>query len=1174
MKKTAIRMAIAAVACLVFLAATTAHAQDYRGRIQGAVLDESGGALPGATVTLLNDATGVTSNRFTGADGRYIFDFVEPGAYTITAEMDGFSKAEQRNVQVRQRGDNTVDLSLKIGGLEETIVVNAAPVSVQFNTSSSEMTLERQLIDQAPISGRNPYNLANLDPSIIVTTSTGENRPYHHAFANDYDAGGGTRRANDVLLDGVPLGASFKTSYTPAVDAVEEVTVSKNSVDAENGNSLGGIISLNMKSGTNSLRGSAYTYFRDPSMNARTDSTLVVAPGINPLRGSELRMYGGTVGGPIKRNRIFSFTSFEQWNDTRPLSIIRTVPTEAERRGDFSQSVQNNVVRTIYDPWTSVVNPATNLVVRTPFPNNQIPANRFDPVAVKMLQQIPLPNLPGNVNNWQGSVDEQVDYWNLSQRVDVNFSDTFKIFARYGQFKADLYQQNPIGSGAGFFPLSGSNRDGMSMAADAVWITSNRTTINIRGSYYNMVDEFYNPSLLLGEQGLANFWPSPWYSSLYNSGYVYYPALDVTSGTGTNTANRLGRQGREWYQHPDAWTMSARMNRYQGSHSMKWGGEVRAYYGEAARFEPINLVFNSAITANSSNSPQVANSGNQWATFLLGALDNQTSARLVPLQTTNLMGWSAYFQDDWKLSDRLTLNLGLRWEYEPGATDPDNRLSKGLDLTQPIPEMQATPPNMPAQAAQLMASKGYGWSYNGAWLFTNSDDRSVWNTAWKNFMPRVGVNYRLGDDAVVRFAYARFMMPISNVRDTLGDFVNQYAGFAQTTTTLNLATGVPQQTLADPFPANNPVTEPSGQAYGRYTGLGGAVSFDQYDLRPQINDRFNMSFQKQLWAGVIVDASYFFNLGSRVPYTVNLNMRDPAFTYEQRQALDVQVPNPFRNYLTPQTFPGPLRNNATVALGSLLVPYPQYGAINQTNTSAGRSLRTHSFDIRAQRPFSRGLSVLVAYAFQRDRIQNWLSDIDQYQVMTTGGKEGWEWQPVNTGGNPPGSLPEHRITSAVTWQIPVGRDRAYLSDMPLIVDYVLGGWQATGSARIFSGRPVLFTNAYAVSGNPKLSNPTRDQWFDTSVFAAQPAFTPRSNPVYFNGLNGPGAWFFDMTMTKGFPIGSRYRLEARLEAYNAFNHIVWDQPNTVFGSGTFGRVTTKRLDASGREVQLGVRFTF
>ena len=433
------------------------------------------------------------------------------------------------------------------------------------------------------------------------------------------------------------------------------------------------------------------------------------------LRGTKLRMYGGTFGGPIKRGKIFSFTSFEQWDDKRPNTIVRTVPTEPERRGDFSQSVLNGRVRNIYDPFASTLD-AAGRVVRPTFANNVIPQSRLDPVALRMLEQIPLPNVSGNVDNWQGTVFDRVDYWNLSQRVDVNISDKWKIFARYGQFKANLYQENP--TDGGFFPLTGSNRYGLSIAGDSVWIMSDRTTLNVRGSFYNMTDEFYNPALLLGADGLRGYWSREWYSSLYNSGYVYYPALDVTTGTGTATTNRLGRQGREWFQHPDAWTASVRMNRYQGRHNMKWGGEVRAYYGEAARFEPINLVFNSTLTANSSDTPDVVNTGNQWASFMLGALDNQTSARLVPLQTPYLRGYAAYYQDDFDLSDRLTLNLGLRWEWEPGPTDADNRLSQRLDLTQPIPEMQATPPAIPDQARQLMASKGYSYLYNGAWVFT------------------------------------------------------------------------------------------------------------------------------------------------------------------------------------------------------------------------------------------------------------------------------------------------------------------------------------------------------------------------------------------------------------------------------------------------------------------------
>jgi hypothetical protein len=877
-------------------------------------------------------------------------------------------------------------------------------------------------------------------------------------------------------------------------------------------------------------------------------------------------MYGATLGMPIQKNRIFSFTSFEQWNDKRPLSIVRTVPTELERGGDFSQSLLNGRARTIYDPFSSTIDPATGRVVRTAFPGNVVPQTRFDPVAVKMLAQLPLPNQPGNVDNWQGSVYDTTEYWNLSQRVDVNLTDRWKMFVRYGQFKANLYQQNP--TSAGFFPLSGSNRYGLSIAGDSVWVKSDRTTLNVRGSFYNMTDEFYNPSLLLGESGLQQYWPdNAWYASLYNSGYVYYPALDVTSGTGTSTGNRLGRQGREWFQHPDAWTLSARMNRYQGHHNMKWGGELRSYYGEAARFEPINLVFNSAMTANSSDTPDVVTTGNQWASFLLGALDGQSSARLVPLQNPRLMGYAAYVQDDYDVSHRLTLNLGLRWEYEPGPLDPQDRLSQRLDLTQPIPDMQSTPPAIPAQALQLMASKGYGYTFNGAWVFASSSNPRVWHTTPWNFLPRVGVNYRLSDASVVRFAYARYLMPTSNVRDTLGDFVNQYTGYAQTTTTLGLANGVPQQMLANPFPANNPVIEPYGQAYGRYTGLGSAVSLDQFELRPQINDRFNLSYQRQLWWGTVVDVSYFFNRGSRVPYDINLNMADPAFKYQYGTLLNTQVANPFFNYLTPDKFPGSLRNNRSVTLGSLLVPYPQYPSITQTNTD-GKAERTHMFEVRAQRPFAKGISFLVAYAWSHDRVQQWFDDIAQYQVLTSDGDRGWEWRPPSDA-----AVPVHRLTSAVSWQIPIGRERAFLSSIPAALDYAIGGWQYSSVLRWYSGRP-LFFGTYAVDGNPTLANPKNARWFDTGMFHVQDSFTPRSNPWVYDGLDGPGALFCDMTLTKMFRLTPKYRVEFRIEAYNAFNHIVWDNPEVALGNANFGTVTRKRTDSQGREIQIGLRFVF
>jgi hypothetical protein len=301
-------------------------------------------------------------------------------------------------------------------------------------------------------------------------------------------------------------------------------------------------------------------------------------------------------------------------------------------------------------------------------------------------------------------------------------------------------------------------------------------------------------------------------------------------------------------------------------------------------------------------------------------------------------------------------------------------------------------------------------------------------------------------------------------------------------------------------------------------------------------------------------------------------MADPTFRYEQKAALNAQVANPFRNYLTPDKFPGQARNTATVTLGSLLVPYPQYGSITQTNTN-GRHLKEHMVELRAQRPFTHGISFLVAYVYDNAKRQEFFDDVAQYQVLQSDGEKGWEWRPL-TENNTLGGNPRHRMTSAVTWQLPVGRGQAYLSDLPLALDLVIGGWQWTTVGRWYSGRQLLFTNSYVVNGDPRVDNPTRDRWFDTSVFAVQDTFTPRSNPWTYDGLDGPSVFVSDMTLTKAFKLPNQNRIEARIEAYNVFNNITWDVPDLNISSANFGKVTRKRVDGTGREMQIGVRFVF
>src|SRR4030095_10863059 len=629
---------------------------------------------------------------------------------------------------------------------------------------------------------------------------------------------------------------------------------------------------------------------------------------------------------------------------------------------------------------------------------------------------------------------------------------------------------------------------------------------------------------------------------------------------------------------PQGGGVSARLNMYAGAHSLKFGGEFRVDKGKGARFEPITFNIKQAITANANTNPTLTTSGSEWATFLLGYIDNGSIAARVPIQEAVTLGYAAYFMDDYKITNRLTLNLGLRWEYEPGPVDRGNRLSQQFDLTQPIPEMQTTPPAIPSAVTNLLASKGQKQLFNGAWVFTTADNRHAWSRTLMNLLPRLGGAYRIGDKSVIRICWGLSLSPSSKIRDPLGDFVNQYAGFSTSTPgpTLAVVAGsgqsgaIPRAVLSNPFPtAIAPIQQPLGQTLGRYTNLGNSIGaaanvtngIDEFQLRPAVNDRYTFSYQREIWGKFVLDFEYFYNREKNLPYAVDINMADPSFSYEvPRSQFNLSVANPFFNYLTPDKFPGTLRTQQNTTIGALLRPYPQYGVINQTNTS-GRGEHLSSFEVQAQRPFARGLSMLFAYAYQRERTQEFFDDLATYARR-------FEWRDTDT--------PRKRFNSALSWDLPIGRGRTWLKDAPTAVDMAIGGWTFTTTTRIYSGRPLFSSQNLLVDGNPSISNPTNDRWFDTSKFHILPTSTDaslpvnlikRSNPWTFDGLYGPSVWQTDITINKEFSLTERFKLEVRGEAYNLFNRIQFANPTTDFNSANFGKITTKLVAYNGREIQ-------
>ena len=1131
----------------VFLGASVLHAQEYRGRVQGTVADPSNAVIAGATVTLTNIEKGIATSRTTSEAGRYLFDLVEPGRYTVAVEAQGFTRFKQENILVQNRGDITVNVELKIGGVAEAInVVTESPAAVQFNTSSMDLTVDNTMVRNVPVIGRNPFTLTLLDPAVVNRYTTAEKTPFKMWASSQLEVGGPTSQKNDTLLDGMPAQAGPKGTYAPSMDAVTEVGVQQNSVDAEYGHSAGGILNVSMKSGTNAVTGTTYYFGRNPSLNAASNA-ITHAP--NQVRN---HIFGGVIGHPIMKNKLFHFFSYEEWHQREPRSRVMTLPTALEKEGDFSQS--RNVdggLRTIYDPTTTRLQGGA--FIRTPFANNVIPKLQQDPTSLKFVKEIWAPNRPGDgfalVNNFRADFYRANTYRNLSSRVDYVATDKLRMFGRFSRFRTSLIDQDYTPNGTIIYEdLNSGTMNANSIAGDVVYTINPSTVLNVRSNFISMEDSYDGSKQKIDPSRLKEFWTKDWYTPYLNPGYgkFFFPGVNVDGSV-------FGKSN--WFlQKPANYFLSAKVSRQAGRHFLKTGGEWRFLrpVGGAARSSLFS--FGKALTANTPNSPNTRAFGDGYATMLLGAIGDDSNAQVTPTTRPNVHYWGFFLQDDFKITSRLTLNLGLRYEYEIAPYDRDGyRLSRPFDRTSPIPEMQATPPAIPDAARALMNQP---YQFNGAWRFTDKDNPGMWNPKSLNLLPRAGFAFRVDSRTAIRAGYARFLTPASIQVDIIGEL--PHPGFSGRTNAAPVIEGRPQAYWSDPYPASNPLIPVQGKALGRYTNLGGAVSTDIESFRPNVNDRFNVTVQRELVGKIVVDATYFANIGHDLPYTKQFNLMDPQLSYTHKTLLNQRINNPFFNYLTPDKFPGQLRNQAQVALSDLLKPFPQYSSVNQTNTPGIRE-RYHSFQLKAQRPFDNGFNFLLAYNFNRERQQEFFNDLEEFAGV-------FRYEPAQR--------PGHRMTVASVYEFPFGRNRRYLANVPRLVDHIVGGWTASGIYSYNSGTQLRF-GALDVIGDPKLENPSK--WgaiFNNNAFRVLPAFTVRTNPKTMPGIIGPGFKNLDLTLGKFFSLTERFRLEVKMEAYNISNTFNAADPSTAISNANFGRVSQQAPAYYGREFQYNLKLHF
>jgi hypothetical protein len=690
----------------------------------------------------------------------------------------------------------------------------------------------------------------------------------------------------------------------------------------------------------------------------------------------------------------------------------------------------------------------------------------------------------------------------------------------------------------------------LNISGDIIYAINASTVLDIRGNYISINDDYTGGTQNISPSKLSEFWSTAWYAPYVTNN----PSLTEFFFPGINVNGSQFGQPNWFYQHPENFFNAAKLSKQAGRHYLKVGGEWRFLRVFAANPAPFSFQFTKAMTAETFINPNTKANGDGWATLLLGALDSNSQAQTTPFLTPTVQYWSSFIQDDFKLNRTFTLNLGLRWEYEGAVYDRGQyRLSRPFDRTNPIPEMQANPPQIPQQALTLMNRP---YQFSGAWSFTDQNNPGMWNAKKMNFLPRVGLAVRINDRTALRVGFARYLTPAHLQTDIIGNL--PYPGFSALTTVAPALEGKPQAVLSDPFPASNPLILPLGKSLGRYTNLGGDAVTDALDFRPAVNDRFNVSFQRDLINKIVVDITYFANFGRSFPYTEQFNLVDPQLSYQYKTVLSQTVANPFFNYLTPDKFPGQLRNQKQVSLSNLLKPFPQYGSVNQTNTP-GVLERYDALQMRVQRPFANGFNFLWTYNYNRERQQQFFNNDDQFAGTFT-------WQD--------NARPRHRMTIAGVYDLPFGHGRRFLSHAPSAANFVLGGW-TTSAVYSYNSGDLLKFGQMDIVGTPTIDNASKwGYMFNPKAFKQSASFTPRTNPWFLPGILGPGYKNLDLTLAKFFRVNERFRLEFKMEAYNVSNTFEGDDPVLDVTASTFGRVLAQQSGISGRQFQYNLKLHF
>jgi outer membrane receptor protein involved in Fe transport len=1210
---------------LVFACATiiSAHAQNIFGSIVGTVVDQSGAVLPKAAVTVTNNATGDKRAVTSDASGNYQVLSLPRGEYTVDIEASGFKHYSRSPIDVIVDQVARVDVSMTIGEQTQTVNVTGAPPIMQTDSASLGQAIEGTAVRDLPLNGRNVLALVALVPGVVPQGASNTNLSGQNVFAaGNYQIGGGNSNQGSVLVDGV----STNTSYGNAVelvmdqDSIQEFNVQTHNNTAEFGKYTGGVINMSTKSGTNNFHGTAYEYVRNTIFNAngffaKRNTSL-------PKQAWHQNQFGGNIGGPLMKDRLFFFGDYQGYRQTDSRLITATVPTAAELNGDFS-----GITAKIYDPMTTCGVPFRSGITipcngqpvgtRQQFSSNGqanvIPLGSMSTVARNILKFpiYPLPNVAnpsvgaqGPTNNYsafgtEGGINDQ---WTI--RGDANLSSKQTVFSRYTAWSSKNIDPTPYkGNNLYYTALAPEVFTTKQIVFGDTYVLNSKSVADIRLGYlrwnYNRI-----PTNFGLNEATAFGWPSYMnFGSLNN--LAKSTAVPAMSTSGPITYNQGG--AGYIFSINNNYSIAPTYQRIWNRHTFKFGADLRRL--EMSYFQNNNpggvFTFDNVFTAQSAAS---ASGGNPLASMLLGdvATNGSQTVQAAPptYQTIKYQGYFA--QDTWQVTNKLTATLGLRYEV-PGTFVSRYGWADTFNPTETNSVLGAV--TNPVTGAPVL----------GAFDLVSSAQHpaaGVFNENWNDWAPRVGVAYRLNDNSVIRAAFGKFFVPSdlqfpSAPLQAGVNFLNNLM--------VNSIDGqqTPYDTLDNPYP-NGLLGAPHRNANYQQVLLGGNPQALYANTPNGYTYQWNLSVEHQFWKGIALTASYAGLRGQNLPVSRPINgLPDNVISQAAADSncssgsiascfLNVSVTNPF--YVAPPGTPkitqGTLKN-ATVTQNQLYRPFPQYGSISNSGNYIGIS-NYHSLEVKLQKRMANGGQILGSYTFSKlltnsEYLTSWLD------ATGTAGYQDYN----NPGGEYANSSfdARQRLVVSYVYPLPFGKGQMFLSNLTGVGNAVLGGWGLEGITTFQKGLPLGLSNAtntlstYAFQGTMRpmyvpgatgcnstktTSGPMFNRlsaYLNTSCFVQQSV----SNPYVFNRfqygnesrtdntLRGPGQANWDMSLYKEFPIHENMSFNLRVESFNLFNRVQFVNPNLQVGNTLFGQITPGSgtgTQNNPRALQFSGRFLF